>query len=208
MSFAGCIDKVLSWLAWLGRYPSDAQAIAPTRKTCQRINLILQERLNPATGRKGTPRIGDRIVNGENRHLDIAGETGMHFVANGDQGVITDFRERWATVLLADGVSVECYIAAAPTDWDGPLEVFDGWGLAYCITVYKAQGSEWPVVIFILEDGPGVDRNLVYTAISRTREHCVLIGDIRILERARKRRNVDSRVTLLPRRIAERRRGG
>ncbi|HTD78277.1 MAG TPA: ATP-binding domain-containing protein, partial [Chloroflexota bacterium] len=56
----------------------------------------------------------------------------------------------------------------------------------YCVTVHRAQGSEWPGVIVLIASshGPMLTRNLLYTALTRARRAAVLIGDQAAIRRA------------------------
>ena len=55
----------------------------------------------------------------------------------------------------------------------------DGLELAYAVTIHKSQGSEYPVVVMPLFKGPMMllNRNLLYTGITRARQYVVLVGD-------------------------------
>ena len=57
---------------------------------------------------------------------------------------------------------------------------------AYCLTVHRAQGSEWPGVVVLVSSsfGPMLSRNLLYTALTRARRAAVLIGDEAAIARA------------------------
>ena len=57
---------------------------------------------------------------------------------------------------------------------------------AYCLTVHRSQGSEWPGVIVLVSSnsGPMLTRNLLYTALTRARRAAVLIGDEAAIARA------------------------
>jgi len=63
---------------------------------------------------------------------------------------------------------------------DGEASAGCNFDLAYALSVHKSQGSEWPVVIVMLDGYGGalrvMDRHWVYTAISRAKEYCVCIG--------------------------------
>ncbi len=73
--------------------------------------------------------------------------------------------------------------------------------LAYAITVHKAQGSEWPFVIVMIDGSGGAmricTREHVYTAISRGKYACILIGKLGVLDRQRMRVSLVKRKTFL-----------
>ena len=91
-------------------------------------------------------------------------------VFNGDMGIIreiNDFSETM-TVEFDEGRQVEY-----------PYKLLDELELAYAITIHKSQGSEYPAVVIPLLSGPAMlmNRNLLYTAVTRAR-HCVtLVGN-------------------------------
>lgn len=128
-------------------------------------------------------RIGDRVVITENNSatgaFDKSGHEVEASVVNGDRGYIRKYQvknpgkrnaEHWVFIELDDGrLVVMC---------DEKLKHIE---LAYATTVHKAQGCEYDSVIFVAQGGMcyGVDfatRNLIYTAITRAKRHCLVMG--------------------------------
>jgi ATP-dependent exoDNAse (exonuclease V) alpha subunit len=72
--------------------------------------------------------------------------------------------------------------------------------LAWAITVHRSQGSEWPCVVCLVDDAGSMiaDRNFWYTAISRARTLCVVIGPRGVFDRQVKRQALVKRRTFLP----------
>ncbi len=101
------------------------------------------------------------------------GATGQG-VFNGDIGFITriDAEERLVDVLYDDEKTVQYEY--------GDLEELD---LAYCLSVHKSQGSEFPAVIMPMVGGPRMllTRNLLYTGVTRARRLVVLVGRQEVL---------------------------
>lgn len=137
----------------------DIQVLCPTRKMCANINEVLQADL--ATLEKVNKfRVGDKvmqIVNDYNKD-----------VYNGDLGILTSFdKEDKIVTVNFDGRIVEYQ-----THELNELE------LAYAVTIHKSQGSEYPVVIICLSasDRGMLQRNLLYTALTRARQTLVVVG--------------------------------
>ena len=153
--------------------PHEVQVLAPLTRVTQAINGLLQERLNPARGQAERPhgalplRSGDRVIQTRNNY-----QLG---VFNGDTGVITEVESDAVRVDFADG-RVVAYAPADVLDLDH----------AYCLTVHRAQGSEWPGVVVMASSsyGPMLTRNLLYTALTRARRAAVIVGDTAAIERA------------------------
>ena len=77
--------------------------------------------------------------------------------------------------------------------------------LAYVITIHKAQGSEYPAVIIPLLAGPKMlmNRNLLYTAVTRARKCVTLVGDEKVFAEMENNKMEQSRYTTLDLRIKE-----
>jgi exodeoxyribonuclease V alpha subunit len=75
--------------------------------------------------------------------------------------------------------------------------------LAYAISVHKSQGSEFPAVVMPLVVGHYMmlQRNLLYTAITRARKLCVLVGSRRAISMAVRNNKIAQRYTALDRRL-------
>jgi len=130
-------------------------------------------------------RVGDKVMQLRNNYdLDIF---------NGDIGRITaiDFEERQVVVSF-DGrpVIIE----------SGDL---DDLTLAYACTIHKSQGSEYPAVVVLLHQQHYVmlQRNLLYTAVTRGRKLVIIVGTRRALARAVKNATVRQRYTMLAERL-------
>lgn len=105
-------------------------------------------------------RVGDQVISNFNRSDDIV---------NGSVGIVVNIWDEQTIVVDYDGTLAEY----------GPLE-WDELSLAYAITVHKSQGSEYDTVVIpiIRNTASGfVNRNLLYTAITRAKKKLVLIGN-------------------------------
>lgn len=154
------------------------------------LNIALQQSLNgngDSLSREGyTFRKGDRVMQLRN---DYEKE-----VFNGDLGYITE-------VNLEDRV--------LKVDFDGRDIEYDSTeldelSLAYATTIHKAQGSEYPVVVIpvMMNHFVMLQRNLIYTGITRARKVCVLIGQLKALSYAVRNLTVQKRNTRLKERLA------
>lgn len=162
------------------------------------LNKRLQERLNPAGSHDSeqevtigdmTLRVKDRVCQRVNNYnLDDIG------VFNGDVGEIysIDKQARTAWVELWDGRLIQY-----------KLEELGQLSLAYAITVHRSQGSEIPCVVLVLHDSQFtlLERQLIYTAITRAKKLLIVVGSKRALHIACKRMSGHRRNTLLASRI-------
>ncbi len=151
------------------------------------LNLLLQESLN-AAGKKPERRLGGRVFRVGDKVMQTVNNYDKN-VYNGDIGRITklDLLEQTITVSI-DG---------APVYYDF-LEV-DELIHAYAISVHKSQGSEYPCVIMPLltQHYLLLQRNLLYTAVTRARKLVVLVGTRRAIAIAVKNNKVANRYTAL-----------
>ncbi|MBP3873140.1 MAG: ATP-dependent RecD-like DNA helicase [Lachnospiraceae bacterium] len=171
---------------------TEIQVMAPMKKGVlgvNNLNRIMQEYLNPASPDKDEYtrgdtlfREGDRVMQVRNNYQIEWIQRGRHGaeldsgagVFNGDMGIlrrIDSFSER-LTVVFDDDRYVEYEF--------GELDQLE---LSYAVTIHKAQGSEYPAVVIPLLRGPRMlmNRNLLYTAITRARRIVVLIGDPEVM---------------------------
>lgn len=157
----------------LGRDPREVQSLAPLTRVCQALNAALQERLNPPDGQDERPhgalplRVGDRVIQTRNNY-----NLG---VVNGDTGLVAAVVPGEVLVDFGDGREIT-YAPADLIDLDH----------AYCLTVHRAQGSEWPGVVLLASSsyGPMLSRNLLYTALTRAKQAAVIVGDETAITRA------------------------
>ena len=184
---------------YVNAQPSDIQVLTPMRKGAlgvENLNRVLQRYLNPAApdkpelpfghgsaggedgeNQKGVLRTGDKVMQIRNNYqlewevrnrYGIAVDRGLG-VFNGDMGIvrgINSFAEE-VTVEFDEGRMVSY-----------PYKQLDELELAYAVTVHKSQGSEYPAVVIPLLAGPRplMNRNLLYTAVTRARSCVTLVG--------------------------------
>ena len=77
--------------------------------------------------------------------------------------------------------------------------------IAYCLSVHKSQGSEFPVIVMPVTGGPPMllTRNLLYTALTRAKSLVVLVGTEEVIRRMVENNHVARRYTTLSRRLTE-----
>ena len=195
---ATCVQRAIDFMTTriprkFGLDPlADVQILTPMRRNLlgtENLNVELQKALNPtgdAIIRGGTTfRVGDRVMQLRNNYDKD--------VYNGDVGFVkaVDPAER-KLVVLFDGRPV----AYDPGDLDELV-------LAYAMTIHKSQGSEYPAVIVILHTQHYVmlQRNLLYTAITRGKKLVLLMGVPYAIDQAIKNNTVRERRTSLAERL-------
>ena len=154
------------------------------------LNMALQQALNHNTAalvRGGyTYKEGDRVMQLRNNYDKD--------VYNGDLGYVhsMDMEERTLTVDF-DGQLVEYEVSE-----------LDELTLAYATTIHKSQGSEYPIVVMpvLMTHYVMLQRNLIYTGITRAKKICVLVGQTKALAYAIHNMKVLKRNTLLKERLA------
>ena len=175
----------------------DVQVLSPMhRNACgvERLNQLLQNAMNPSQDNmpevisgSRTFRLGDKVMQNKNNY-----DKG---VFNGDIGYIADLENSRMLVHFGDDLEAEYESSEF-----GQLQ------LAYCMTVHKSQGSEYPVVVLPLVSSHHImlQRNLLYTAVTRAKKLVVLIGSKAALNTAVENDRTRKRYTLLAERLGHR----
>lgn len=164
----------------------DIQVLAPMKKGplgVYNLNKRLQEALNPPAYKKKERKYGDVVFREGDKVMQIKNDYRLAWtrslphqppemgegVYNGDLGTIMsiDLYDQTLEVLFDDGRSAVYSFSM--------LEELE---LAYCISIHKSQGSEFPIVLLPLLGGPPMllNRNLLYTAVTRARHMVCILG--------------------------------
>ena len=186
------------------------QVLAPAKKgECGVISLnqMLQSALNPPAKDKPSLqygetvfRLGDKVMQTKNdyqlewRRLTSSGWEDGQGVFNGDVGFIVDVDAEEHCLTVRFDEDKEAVYASAQ---------FENLDLAYCLSVHKSQGSEFPVVVMPVVGGPPMllTRNLFYTALTRARSLVVLVGREEIVRLMVENDHVLNRYTTLTERL-------
>ncbi|MDO4995530.1 MAG: AAA family ATPase, partial [Bacteroidales bacterium] len=171
---------------------SNIQVLTPMQRSvvgAGNLNVVLQQALNHNTqniSRGGnTYKLGDRVMQIRNNYDKN--------VFNGDIGTVekVNLEDRTLTINF-DDIMVE-YEASE----------LDEVVLAYATTIHKSQGSEYPIVVIpvLMTHFVMLQRNLIYTGITRAKKICVLIGQTKALSYAIRNLTVSRRNTLLKERL-------
>jgi len=196
------ITTILNAVKWLendrGFNRADIKVITPFRRELVDVNVnmlnrTLQARYNPKKGsnevqfRKKIYRIGDPVMQTENDYSKM--------VFNGDSGYIVDLAQ-------------DSNLVSIKVDFGGDIgnKIYSGseinrLELAYAMTIHRAQGSEFPAVIIILPEAEDarsmLKRNLLYTAITRAQNTCVLLAPQESVSQAITDNSYSKRLTML-----------
>lgn len=190
---ATIVSLVKSRLPQAYHVPSTSiQVLTPMQRSvigASNLNISIQQAVNPVGEgllRGGyTFRKNDRVMQLKNDY--------QKEVFNGDMGIVTlvNMEDRTLTVDF-DGKSVEFESSE-----------LDELSLSYATTIHKSQGSEYPIVIIPVHFTNYVmlQRNLIYTAVTRAKKICILIGTRKALWYAVNHNTVTQRNTLLKERL-------
>lgn len=183
------ILRIIDTLISLGTPISEITVLSPMRKSSlgtHALNTLIQNHINPASSNKpevsvnhGVFRVGDKIMQIKNNyetewHINNAGsiETGLG-VYNGDLG----------TIQAIDNIDEKIQISFD----DGRIAIYTfsmlpELELSYAMTIHKAQGSEMGCVIMPVHPCLiNLSRNIIYTAITRSRDRFLIPGDPKVL---------------------------
>ena len=176
---------------------NDIQVLSPMYRGPAGVtafNERLQSLLNPPSPQKPekmlfgqTFRVGDKVMQVQNNYDKE--------VFNGDIGIVVDINAvEHMLVLDFDGRRVEY-------DWSEADQLV----LAYAISVHKAQGAEFPAVVvpFVTAHYMMLQRNLLYTAVTRAKQLCVLVGNQRAIGMAVRNDKIAKRYSALSWRLRE-----
>ncbi|HEX7063793.1 MAG TPA: ATP-dependent RecD-like DNA helicase [Bacillales bacterium] len=187
-----------------GYTTKDIQVLAPIYRGSagvERLNTELQELFNPKSDQKRELSMGNVTFRSGDKVLQLVNNPEQH-VFNGDIGEVaavsyarenTDQQDR--LVVSFDGT--EIYYAK---------QDLNQIALAYCCSIHKSQGSEFPIVVLPVVRGYWrmLKRNLIYTAVTRSKEFLILCGEEQALAKAIRSENEDLRNTMLETKLRER----
>ena len=191
-----CIDEVLTMVS--GRlataYPGlGVQVLCPRRSDkptcCNKMNELIQHAVNPRgpfVEHCGTIyRKGDRVMQTRNNYAK--------WVFNGSMGVIESVVDDMVYVKFDDDDRELLYTNEDLSELD----------LAYATTIHKSQGSEYDIVIVTLMEADTVmlRRNLLYTAVTRAKKVCIIVGQKKAMDHALSIWTQEKRYTMLKERL-------
>ena len=172
----------------------DVQIISPFRErtglSCKAFNLECQERLNKNSKIENCHfKVGDKVIQTRNDYEKD--------IINGDIGYVHSINLQEKTI----------YVDFENPDRPVEIPLYENnLELAYSITVHKGQGSEWTIVIMPIHKCFGtllMSRNLLYTAISRAKKVCILVGQREEIPKIIRRNHQQKRFTNLARFLNE-----
>lgn len=205
------VDLVASRLpAWYHINSRDIQVLCPMKKSnngVDNLNKLLQDRLNNNVRvmRHGetTYKVGDKVMQLVNDYKKDTVEGVVKKkknkdrkpkgVFNGDSGYIEDMNVPDHKMIVNFGKG----------NYEYSQDDLDELSLAYASTIHKSQGSEYPIVVIPLtmQFYRMLQRNLLYTAVTRAKKVCVIVGQKKALEMAVKNNTIQKRNSLLKERL-------
>lgn len=164
---------------------SDIMILAPMHKGPLGLNVlnsVLEKRLNPGIAGRPPEVVSSRVSRVREQEIDVSIRVGSRImqtqnayeegreVMNGEVAIVKDYNKEKKEVLLSlDDGEREIWI---------PTVNLEKYVLAWASSVHKAQGSEYPCVIYICSTAHYImlSRALLYTAVTRAKQLCILIG--------------------------------
>jgi len=191
------VQMVAEKLPKLGFSPDDIQVITPLHRGpigVRELNAALQERLNPSQPSRAQMKRGETVFRTGDRVLQTVNNYDKS-VYNGDIGRIA--------AIDVEGEMLRVGFDQGEVGYD--LSELDELELAYALTIHKSQGSEYPAVIIVIHSSHYImlQRNLLYTALTRAEQMACLVGNRRGIYKAINTASERRRYTRLQQRLCE-----
>jgi len=166
----------------------DIQVLTPMKKGplgAETLNNVLQEYLNPPEKAKKEHTYGDKLFREGDKVMQIKNNYQAEWEVVGKFGVVVDHGMGIFNGDMGIVCEINDYAQELVVEYDEHRKVkysytmLDDIELAYAITIHKSQGSEYPAVVMPLLGGPRMllNRNLLYTAVTRARGSVVILGN-------------------------------
>lgn len=173
--------------SYVGADVLDIQVLTPMRKGMlgvEKLNQILQKFLNPPEDNKAEKEYGDGVFRQGDKVMQIKNNYQTEWEIRGKNGIVI---EKGTGVFNGDtGVIriINTYTEIMEVEFDEnkfvdySFKQLDEIELAYAVTIHKSQGSEYPAVVMPVFSGPKplMNRNLLYTAVTRAKKCVCLVG--------------------------------
>ena len=181
--------------------------LTPTKKGTmgtKNLNKELQKIINPKSKLKIEKEFGEVVFREGDKVMQIKNNYDLYWetikgngygtgVFNGDLGIINKIDGNIVEVIYDDEKIVK---------YEGNLEELEH---AYAITIHKSQGSEFPVVVMPITNGPPMlyTRNLLYTGVTRAKKFLIILGKESIVNYMISNNNTKSRNTGLKEKMSK-----
>ena len=193
---------------------TEVQVLTPMRKGVlgvENLNNVLQQSLNPKDDIKREKETASGVFREGDKIMQIKNNYQMEWEVRGGHGIVT---ERGMGVFNGDtGIirTINTYMENMEIEFDDgkwvtySFKQLDELELAYAVTIHKSQGSEYPAVVLPLLTGPRMlmNRNLLYTAVTRAKKCVTIVGTKDAVEEMIKNINEQKRYSGLLDRLKE-----
>jgi exodeoxyribonuclease V alpha subunit len=200
--------------SYVNAKPLEIQVMTPTRKGVlgvERLNIVLQNYLNPKKPGKDEIEVGERIFRVGDKVMQIKNNYQIEWEIRTKHDIVVD---KGTGIFNGDmGIvkGIIPYLEILVVEYDEgrvinyPYEMLVELEHAYAITIHKSQGSEYPAVIIPLLAGPRLlfNRNLLYTAVTRAKKCLTIVGSEVVFQEMIENKREKSRYTGLTDRIIE-----
>ncbi|WP_338433864.1 ATP-dependent RecD-like DNA helicase [Ligilactobacillus saerimneri] len=176
---ANAVTRIIEIAHRKGNNYDDIQVLAPMYRGVagiDNLNRLLQDLMNPAT-----PQTKQVLLN--NQHLRI-GDRVLHLVNTPEKNIFNGDLGKVVGITPTNKDKAEQVAGKVIVDFDGNEVEFVGpelknLTLAYCMSIHKSQGSEFPIVIIpmVMQYARMFARNLLYTGITRAQQKLILLGE-------------------------------
>jgi exodeoxyribonuclease V alpha subunit len=162
------------------------------------LNLRIRDLLNPKSPGLKEMRLGAETIR-EGDRIMVSKNNYKYEIFNGDVGKVVRLDQQAKQVEIKIWGTPVVHVRMSFKEAPAHLR------MAYCVTVHKSQGQEYDVILmpWVNSFGRQLQRNLIYTAITRAKKKVILVGHPPAMGKAVNNNKVDARNTLLPDRIIE-----